>query len=276
MNKLNQSSWRFKLHEIIYEADTPAGKLFDVALMVIVLLSVIVVILDSVAEYNQQFGNLFRILEWVFTVIFTIEYICRIICINKPLTYIFSFYGIIDLLATLPTYISLLVEGPQYLLIVRLLRMMRVFRVLKLSRYLGEANTLWVALKGARIKITVFIMFVGIIVVIIGTLMFLIEGGKNGYNNIPESIYWAIVTLSTVGYGDIAPHTALGKVLASVLMILGYGVIAVPTGIVSLELNQAESKKKISTQSCISCSREGHAIDAIYCKYCGDEINPSS
>ena len=273
MDKMKRSSWRFKLHEIIYEADTPAGKLFDVGLMLAVLLSVAVVVLDSVASYQKEYGSIFRILEWGFTVIFTIEYLCRIISINQPSRYIFSLYGIIDLLATMPTYISLLVEGPQYLLIVRLLRMMRVFRVLKLSRYLGEANILWAALKASRIKITVFLLFIGIVVIIVGTLMFLIEGGKNGYHNIPQSIYWAIVTLSTVGYGDIAPHTPLGKMLASFLMIMGYGVLAVPTGIVSVELNNASNKKGVSTQACISCGKEGHAIDAIYCKYCGEEIN---
>jgi voltage-gated potassium channel len=265
----NQSGvrWRNRLHEIIFEADTPAGKLFDVILIGSIVLSVVVVLLDSVAEIRAQHGETLYFAEWVFTILFSVEYVIRLISVRRPLRYATSFFGIVDLLAILPTYISLLVPGSQYLLTIRVLRLLRIFRVFKLATYFNEARTITAALKASRHKISVFLFGVIIIVVIIGSMIYVVEGEANGFTDIPTGIYWAIVTLTTVGYGDLAPQTGMGKMLASVVMIVGYAIIAVPTGIVTVELNKA-AKEHISTQSCPSCGVEGHDLDAKYCKYC--------
>jgi voltage-gated potassium channel len=262
------SEWRRKLFMIIFGTDTPAGRKFDIVLLWAILLSILVVMVESVAEIRKDYGQWLRILEWVFTVVFTLEYIARVISIGKPWYYITSFYGIIDFLSVIPTYLSLFISGGQYLLIIRALRLLRIFRILKLSRYMGEASSLSAALKASRHKITVFMWAVLTIVVIMGTLMYMIEGGKNGFTSIPRSIYWAVVTLTTVGYGDIAPQTVVGQIMASVIMILGYAIIAVPTGIVTAEITQAKITNRI-LNSCKKCGFDNHAPDAIFCKKCG-------
>ncbi len=266
----NTSSWQDKVHEVIFEADTFAGKLFDVALLIAIIASVLAVMLESVESIYNRHGPILRVIEWGFTVIFTLEYVARIISVRKPRKYILSFYGIIDLLSVIPTYLSLIIVGPQYFAVIRTVRLLRVFRILKLTRYLGEASLLINAMKASRAKIIVFLGAVLSVVIIMGTLMFLIEGKESGFTSIPTSIYWAIVTLTTVGYGDIAPATVPGQILASIIMILGYGVIAVPTGIVSAEM--VKPIKKTNTQACPSCSKEGHEDNAEYCKYCGEKL----
>lgn len=262
---------RQKLHEVIFEAETPLGKFFDVVLIVAILASVVVVMLESVKSLDQKIGRLFGILEWIFTILFTLEYFARIIALKKPYYYIKSFYGIIDLLSILPTYASLLFTGTQAFMVLRIMRLLRIFRVLKLVRFLSEGNRLFYALQASMPKITVFLVSVLCINLIIGTLMYIIEGGENGFDSIPRSIYWAIVTMTTVGYGDIAPVTVLGQTLASFVMILGYGIIAIPTGIVTSEIHLAKSRK-VSTEVCPSCGSEGHDIDAAYCKFCGAKM----
>ena len=261
-------STRQKLHEIIFEADTFRGKFFDLLLISGIIMSVVVVMLESVQSMNLKYGNAFKIMEWIFTILFTFEYIARIIVLKKPIYYIKSFYGIIDLLSIVPTYLSLFFFGTQALIVLRIMRLLRIFRILKLVRFLSEANKLFYALKASLPKIIVFLVSVVCIMLIVGTLMYIIEGGENGFDSIPRSIYWAIVTMTTVGYGDIAPHTILGQTLASFIMILGYGIIAVPTGIVASQIHKTKNKK-ISAQACPSCSREGHDVDANFCKHCG-------
>lgn len=262
--------WRERLHEIIFEADTPAGRRFDIFLIVIIIMSVGVVMLESIASVREVYSYELHFAEWVFTVLFTLEYILRLICLRRPMGYATSFFGIVDLLAVIPTYLSLLFPGTQYLLVIRLLRILRVFRVLKLAQFLSEASVLTTALRASRHKITVFLFAVLTLVVILGSLMYLIEGDENGFNSIPHSIYWAIVTLTTVGYGDISPQTPLGRFLASIVMIMGYAILAVPTGIVSVELARAETT--ISTQCCRSCGSEGHRHDAIFCRVCAERL----
>lgn len=259
---------RQKLHEVIFEAETPLGKFFDILLILAILASVVVVMLESVASLDQQFGRLFDVMEWIFTILFTLEYLARIIALKKPYFYIKSFYGVIDLLSILPTYLSLLFAGTQALMVLRIMRLLRIFRVLKLVRFLSEGNKLFNAMKASLPKIIVFLVSVICINLIVGTLMYIIEGVENGFDSIPRSIYWAIVTMTTVGYGDIAPATATGQILASFIMILGYGIIAVPTGIVTSEITMAKNKN-ISTEVCPSCGSEGHDVDADFCKFCG-------
>ena len=263
---------RARLHEIIFEADTRAGRLFDLALIWLILLSVATVILESVRRVRAQYGDLLYALEWLFTILFTVEYLLRLLSVRRPLRYATSFFGVVDLLAIIPTYLSIFVPGSQYLLVIRILRLLRVFRLLKLSEYVAEADTLRLALRASRRKISVFISAVILLVVIIGALMYVIEGEEHGFTSIPISIYWAIVTLTTVGYGDLSPRTPFGQMLASIVMIIGYGIIAVPTGIVTVELAQAARQRKVTTQSCPSCAAEGHDPDALHCKYCGAKL----
>ncbi len=260
-------------HEVIFEADTPAGKTFDVLLIVSILISVAVVMLDSIVSLHLQFGGLFYGIEWFFTIVFTVEYALRLMCVGKPLNYAASFYGVVDLLAIIPTYLSLLLPGSQYLLVIRILRILRIFRILKLVPYIGEARLLTKALRASSRKIAVFLFSVLTLVVIFGSLMYVIEGEAHGFTNIPRSIYWAIVTLTTVGYGDISPQTGFGQALAALVMILGYGIIAVPTGIVTVEMSQAFGQE-VSTQACPECSAEGHDLDARHCKICGASLYP--
>lgn len=268
----NSPGWKIRLHEVIFEADTPFGKWFDLVLILAILLSVVVVLLDSVVSVRLEHGVLLRNAEWFFTILFTIEYVLRLICVGRPLAYAKSFYGIIDLLAIIPTYLSVIFPGTHFLLVIRLLRILRVFRVLKLVQYMSAATELGAALKASRRKIAVFLYAVMIVVVIVGSLMYLIEGEAAGFTSIPRSIYWAVVTLTTVGYGDIAPQTPLGQFLAVIVMILGYGIIAVPTGIVTSELAHLPRQQVISTQSCPMCSAEGHDADADFCKFCGGKL----
>ena len=262
----NRAGWKNSLYSVIFEADTPAGKWFDILLILSIIASVLVVMFDSVGSINRQHGSLLSGLEWFFTIGFTVEYLLRLVCVGRPLHYATSFFGIIDLLAIIPTYISLLIPGSQYLIVVRVLRILRIFRVLKLVQFLGEALLLLRALRASSRKITVFLFTVLTLVVILGSLMYLIEGAPNGFTSIPRSIYWAIVTLTTVGYGDISPKTNLGQMLAACIMILGYSIIAVPTGIVTAELSHVSQQHP---RTCRACSAEGHDDDAAFCKYCG-------
>jgi voltage-gated potassium channel len=266
--KKTQARWRAVLHEVIFEADTPEGKAFDMLLIASILISVGAVMMDSITAVRAQFGAWLYGIEWFFTLLFTVEYVLRVACVGRPFKYAVSFYGIVDLLAIVPTYLSLALPGSQYLLVIRILRILRIFRILKLVIYLDEAQLLMKALRSSRRKITVFLYTVLTLVVLFGSLMYVIEGGAHGFSSIPRSIYWAIVTLTTVGYGDISPQTNLGQALASMVMILGYAIIAVPTGIVSVEMAQTFGRK-VSTQACPECSAEGHDADARHCKYCG-------
>lgn len=270
-NNVVEHRLKNKLHEVIFEADTPAGKNFDVGLLILIFLSLLTVILESVPTFQEKYAELFVILEWFFTLVFTVEYLLRLYCVYKPVKYALSFYGIIDLLAILPTYLSLFVSGTHYLVVVRGLRLMRVFRIFKLGHFMKEAAVIQKALLASRAKITVFLSLVILLVVLIGSVMYLVEGGQNPrFSSIPISLYWTIVTLTTVGYGDITPVTALGQFLSAVVMIMGYAILAVPTGIVSAEMIRGDySDKKLNTRSCPSCSKEGHDDDALFCKYCG-------
>ena len=254
------------------------GKLFDVILLILILLSIVLVMLESVQGIDAKYHEILYIGEWIITIFFTFEYIARIITVKKPKAYIFSFYGIIDFLSTIPLYISFLFAGSSFLFSVRALRLLRVFRILKLARYVGEATKLRRALISSRAKILVFLFAVLVIAVIAGTLMYIIEGPENGFKSIPTSVYWCIVTLTTVGFGDIAPVTPLGQLLATVIMILGYGIIAVPTGIVSAEYTRSKDIDyvHVNTQSCRNCGAQRHRDDAKYCHKCGEELNPKS
>jgi voltage-gated potassium channel len=269
------ANWRLLLHEVIFEADTPAGKFFDVTLILAIILSIIAVMFDSVAEIHDKHGRALYIIEWFFTILFSIEYGLRIISLGQPRKYIRSFYGIVDLVAVLPTYISLLIPGSQYLMVIRVLRLLRIFRILKLAQYLNEAEFLLKAMRASARKISVFLFVILTLVLIFGSLMYIIEGDEGGFTSIGVSCYWAITTLTTVGYGDLSPQSPLGRAVASVIMIMGYGVIAVPTGIVTAEL-VAPITGKVSTQACPDCGAEKHSYDAIHCKYCGTELNPDS
>lgn len=272
--------WKLKMHEIIFEADTPKGKLFDVILLWAILASVIAVMLETVDSIKTEYRDFLVILEWVFTILFSIEYVLRLLSVSKPLKYVTSFMGIVDLLSTIPTYISLFVAGPQYLLVIRTIRLLRVFRILKLSRYISEAQALKQALRASLVKIIVFIGGVIVLVLILGTIMYIIEGPEHGFTSIPTSMYWTIVTITTVGYGDIAPSTTLGQTFASIIMLMGYGILAVPTGIVGGEIaktkmwkeGENEDQEQVSTKCCLSCSEEGHEYNAKHCKYCGEEL----
>jgi len=267
--------WRQQLHEIIFEADTPAGKAFDIVLLVLIVLSIVAVMLESVAPIEAVYGPQLRAAEWVFTILFSVEYLLRIVSIGRPRSYMLSFFGIVDLLSVLPSYISVLVPGAQSLLLIRVLRLLRAFRVLKLAHFVHDADELSAALQASRRKILVFVATVLTVVVVVGAVMYLLEGEESGFTSIPKSVYWAIVTLTTVGYGDITPLTVPGRLLAACLMVTGYGIIAVPTGIVTAELTMKRFGR-ISTQSCEQCSREGHDPDARCCKYCGAILNPSA
>ena len=275
MSRSNEKDWaphRERLHEIIFEADTPAGKALDVALLIMILLSVAVVMLESIAELNRLYHQWFLMLEWTFTILFTLEYLLRLYSIRRPWWYAASFFGVIDLLAIIPTYLSLFIAGTHYLIVIRALRLLRVFRIFKLGHFMKEGFIIIKAIQASRAKIFVFLSFITVLVLIIGSVMYLVEGGSNpGFSSIPRSIYWSIVTLTTVGFGDITPQTGLGQFLSAIVMILGYAVIAVPTGIVSAEFIQ-QARSPQNTQACQYCGREGHADDARYCKYCGHAL----
>ncbi len=262
--------WRHSLHEIVFESETTAGRIFDITVIVLILLSVAAVMLESVRGVRDVFGPELLIAEWSFTILFTFEYILRLLSVKHPIRYALSFYGLVDLAAIVPTYLGLFVPGTQFFLTVRILRLLRIFRILKLSEYTSASRIITSALMASRKKIFVFLVAVLTIVTVVGSLMYVVEGEENGFANIPTGIYWAIVTLTTVGYGDLSPQTSLGKIFASVVMILGYGIIAVPTGIVTAELTRAG--KPESGQVCPECHAEPHDIDALFCKYCGSKL----
>jgi voltage-gated potassium channel len=273
-NNKSHKNWRFKLHEILYEADTPAGRIFNIVLFIVIIASIVFVMLESVVWIDAKYHDFLNIAEWVVTILFTFEYIARIITVKKPSKYIFSFFGIIDLLSTIPKYLSFILVGSHSLVALRALRLLRVFRILKLARYIGESTNFARALKASRAKISVFLSFVLILCIILGTVMYLVESSESGFTSIPRSVYWAIVTLTTVGYGDIAPVTPLGQFIASIIMILGYGIIAIPTGIVSSEMTKVRKKDvQTNTQSCQHCMAESHRDNAEYCYNCGNLLN---
>lgn len=269
---------RHTLYRIIYQAHTPAGKAFDIALIALILVSVLTISLDSVADISQHYGGLLFTVEWIVTILFTVEYILRIFCIHRPFKYITSFYGIIDLLAIVPSYFSLFIPGSHYLQVIRILRVLRIFRILKLVRFINQSNLLINALMSSRLKITIFLFTICTLLVVFGSAMYLVEGPENGFTNIPISIYWAVVTLTTVGFGDITPKTDLGRALSAVIMVIGYAIIAVPTGIFTAELSQsmrqynARSDKRI----CPKCRNTGHVADANYCRICGEPLSRPS
>ncbi|HSG48772.1 MAG TPA: ion transporter [Longimicrobiales bacterium] len=269
---------RRRAYEVVFEHETAPGRAFDVVLILAILASVGAVVLESVASIRADHGPLLRQLEWFFTVLFTVEYLLRLWCVSRAFGYARSFFGIIDLLAVLPTYLAVLFPGGQVLAVVRILRVLRVFRILKLGQYVGEARLLGAALRASRVKITVFLLTVLTLVVVLGSLVYLVEGRnpESGFTSIPVSMYWAVVTLTTVGYGDVAPITPLGQALATVIMIMGYGIIAVPTGIVSVEIAQAaraEARETAARLRCPTCGLAAHDADARHCKRCGDTLS---
>ncbi len=270
--------WRERIGRVIFETDTPAARTFDVVLLWAIVASVVAVVLESVPSVRAAYGPALRAAEWTFTLAFTVEYVLRLLTAGRERRYAFSFFGLVDLLAILPAYLALLLGGTPYLAVLRALRLLRVFRVLKLARYLGEASVLAQALTASRAKITVFLTFVLTAVLVVGAAMYVIEGPTRGFDSIPTSVYWAIVTLTTVGYGDISPQTPLGRALAAALMIVGYGVIAVPTGIVTTEIaragdrRDAERRRVAELRVCGACGLAGHGEDARYCRRCGAEL----
>ena len=266
------TGWRLKVYTVIFEADTRAGRLFDLVLIGLILASVGVVMLDSIAEVHARYSALFNVLEWVFTIAFTVEYIARLACVRRPLRYAQSGFGIIDLLALLPTYLAILVPGLHALIDVRVLRLLRIFRILKLTAYVAEFRALGQALSASRRKILVFMSFVMVVVVVMGTLMYVVEGAANGYTSIPVGVYWAITTMTTVGFGDITPKTDLGRVIASLMMLLGWGTLAVPTGIVSAEFTLQRMPRVPTTRTCPACLSEGLAPEDRFCRHCGSEL----
>ena len=267
---MKNKSIRDRIYKIIFKADTPAGKAFDLILIASILISVAVVFLDSVPYYNQRYADTFYALEWFFTVLFTLEYFMRIYCIRRPLIYMRSFFGIIDLLSVIPTYISIFIPASRFLSVIRILRVLRIFRILKLITYIGETNMLMNAIVSSRRKVTVFIFSILVMVTIFGSIMYLVEGEENGFTSIPRSIYWAIVTITTVGYGDISPQTSIGQFIASLAMIFGYATIAIPTGIISAEYSSM--KGKFNSTTCNDCGSEDHEDDASFCKTCGASL----
>lgn len=273
-NLTAKENWGKKLFEIIYKSETYWGKFFNIALIWCIVISILIVLLDSVEDIHVRYGKVLYTLEWVITILFCIEYLLRAMCLKEPLNYIFSPMGFIDLVAILPAFFSFFLEGTQYLVVIRALRILRVFRVLKMWNFIEESRLLLKAIYASSIKIGIFLLFVLILVIILGSFMYLIEGGKHGFENIPKSIYWAIVTLTTVGYGDISPVSPLGRFFASVIMLLGYGILAVPTGIVTSELIKSVKPKPSGFGKCCpACGKEGHDEDAICCKFCGEKLS---
>ena len=263
--------WRARWFRVIFGHQDRPGRSFDVILIVAIVASILVTMLDSVQGLHRRFGAAFYVAEWAFTVAFTIEYAVRLWVVRRPWRYARSFFGIVDLLSVLPTYVSLALVGSQYLLVIRALRILRIFRVLKLTRYVGEANLLWSALIRSRRKVLVFVSTFLTLVLIFGALMYLIEGPKDGFTSIPQSMYWAVVTMTTVGFGDITPHTPLGKVLTSLIILVGYSIIVVPTGIFTAELASGIRDAR-QHRRCEACGLSGHEADARYCRHCGAKL----
>ena len=271
LNQAADGGMRRKVFAVIFQSHTPLGKVFDVLLIVTILVSVGAVMLESIAPIGLRYGRILRSLEWGFTVLFTAEYFVRLWCVRSPRVYARSFYGVVDLLAVLPTYLALFITGSGYLLVIRILRILRLFRVLKLARYVTAADTLIEAMIQSWRKIVVFLYVIVTIVVLFGSLMFLVEGPENGFTSIPRGVYWGIVTLTTVGFGDITPQTPLGQLIASVVMVMGYGIIAVPTGIYAAELRDVITRRR-ARQPCPECSRTGHDEEAAFCRFCGGRL----
>ncbi len=272
MNESAENRFRHKLHTVIYEADTPAGKVFDLILLGLILTSIVLVMLESVASIKIIYGEELAILEWIITGFFTLEYFGRLISVKRPIAYATSLYGIVDLLALLPSYVDLFFPGWHFLIALRAVRLLRIFRILKLVHFVGAANHLKEALKKSREKIFVFLFTVVVLCIILGTIMYIIEGPVHGFTSIPMSIYWTIVTLTTVGFGDITPSTPLGQFISVIIMVLGYGIIAVPTGLVGAQLIKAEHVQ-LNTQKCPNCNADHHRDDAKFCYNCGHKIN---
>ncbi|NBD19295.1 ion transporter [Aquabacterium fontiphilum] len=267
------SGWRLRAYTIIFEADTRAGRWFDQALIAAILVSVTVVVLDSVPAMNQRYGSVFDVLEWCFTLGFTIEYLLRLACVRRPVAYATSFFGVIDLLAVLPSYLALIAPEAHFFIDVRVLRLLRVFRVFKLTGYVSEYTALGQALKASRRKILIFLSFVLMVVLIMATVMYVVEGPDNGFTSIPTAMYWAITTMTTVGFGDITPHTDLGRLISAMMMLLGWGILAVPTGIVTAEMTaQRGMAARPTTRTCHHCLTEGHGAHADYCWHCGSAL----
>ena len=271
-NKQRRGNWRKRVYIVIFKSDTPLGKAFDVALLILILLSVLIVMFDSILQLHYEYGPTFYFLEWFFTILFSIEYILRLWSSPKPVKYATSFLGFIDVLSILPTFISLIIVGAQTLLVLRVLRLLRIFRIFKLNHFITEMKFLGEALSNSARKISIFMLFVLFLVIILGSLMYIVEGGVNGFTNIPTSIYWAIVTITTVGYGDISPITPMGKLLASAIMLLGYGILAVPTGIVTTEMAFALRQKTVLVKKCDNCGCKTNDVDSRFCKMCGNEM----
>ncbi|UHG92582.1 ion transporter [Spirosoma oryzicola] len=261
-----------RLHNIVFENDTWAGRAFDITLLLLIILSVISVIVETIPALDQAYRPLFHVLEWIFTGVFTLEFIIRLLAVGSPIRYVFSFFGLVDLLGILPAYLSLFFIGSQQLVVIRILRLLRVFRILKLQEYTSAADVLAASLRESRAKITVFFVAIFTLVITLGAMMYVVEGHTNGFESIPVSIYWAIITITTVGYGDIVPSTAVGKLIASLIMMLGYVIIAVPTGIVAVSLTGVANRRELNSQACPNCGRREHDTDAVHCKYCGEKL----
>ena len=269
---VESQTWRVRLHEVIFESNTTAGKVFDIFLLISILASIAIVMLDSISSLHVRYDKEFYILEWAFTILFTIEYFLRLICIKKPLRYVSSFLGLVDLLSILPMYLSIFLAGAQSLLVFRALRLLRIFRIFRLSHFLSEMSFLREAIKSAAKKISIFMLVVIAIVIILGSVMYIVETDQSGFTSIPQSIYWAIVTITTVGYGDMTPESTPGKLIASLIMLIGYCIIAVPTGIITTEIALTSRAEKKGTESCPGCGKEGHDANAVFCKYCGEKL----
>jgi len=268
------SPFREKIHEVIFEADTPLGKAFDVSLIILIFFSVLVVMAESVDSLQTRYATFFTYTEYITTAIFTVEYLLRLYVVRSPMKYATSFFGVVDWLAVLPAYLSFLLGTTPFFVVIRALRLMRIFRIFKLGHFMKEGSVIVDAMKASRTKISIFLFFILILVTIVGSIMYVIEGETNeSFTSIPRSIYWAIVTMTTVGYGDISPQTAIGQFFSAAVMILGYAVIAVPTGIVSSELIK-EANASTNTQACLNCGEDGHDDDANFCKYCGEDLYP--
>lgn len=268
------AGWRLGLYTVIFEADTRAGRIFDLTLICLILASVGIVMIDSVEAIHARWGELFTVIEWFFTAIFTVEYVLRLACVQRPRAYAASFLGVVDLLSVAPTYLALFFPGLQALIDVRVLRMLRIFRILKLGAYVAEYGELGRAIMATRRKIAVFLSFVLMVVVVLGTLMYVVEGPANGFTSVPVSVYWAITTVTTVGFGDITPKTDLGRLIASMMMLMGWGTLAVPTGIVSAEFAARRKLPEIATRTCPECLSDGHLPQAKYCLDCGARLPP--
>lgn len=265
-------NWRISLNKITFEYNTPAAKIFDVVLLFLIISSITIVMMDSVPELHIKYGKLLHNLEWILTILFTIEYVLRLISAKRPVKFAFSFLGIIDFIAIVPTYITLIINTPDVLLILRVLRLLRIFRIFRLSHFLQDVNFLAVTLYKCLQKISIFMIFAMVLVILQGSLMYLVEKPEHGFTSIPQCVYWALVTITTVGYGDVVPITVLGKTVAGLVMLTGLAIIAVPVGIVTNEMAKAMRSRDANVDVCKTCNKDGHEADAVYCKFCGEKF----